>query len=564
MTNSTLRLVQSIVFCASLLFTTSSKISAQPVIGFTPFIAGLTSPVKITNAGDGSNRLFIVEQGGTIRIYDGGMLPTPFLDVSSLITAGGEQGLLSLVFHPNYATNGYFFIYYTNTVGDVVIARYQVSADPNIADAGSGVILLTIAEPFTNHNGGDMHFGPDGYLYFATGDGGSTGDPNNYAQDGASLLGKMIRIDVDDFLTPPFYIIPLDNPYVGDPAVDDLIWTIGLRNPWRWSFDRSTGDMWIGDVGQGAAEEINFRAAGATGGINYGWRCYEGNSDYNIAGCSAPAAYVFPIFDYPHDLSTGGFAVTGGYVYRGAEYPILQGYYICADYVSGNAWLIRSDGGGGWITRMQAGLPGSIVSFGEAEDATLYAVSLGGNVYKVDVTAVLPLTLLSFSGASHSGYNDLKWKTADQSNIERFVIEYSTNGTSWQAAGAVPAVNQTGDISYSYRHYTTETGKILYHLRIEEIDGKQRYSPIIVLNSKEKNSIRVYPTILTNNILQVSSEKMITRINIIDGNGRLVMEKVTGGQQGYFTVSLPTLSKGMYWVQLQTDSGNESVKIIIK
>ena len=198
----------------------------------------------------------------------------------------------------------------------------------------------------------------------------------------------MIRIDVNNFSTPPYYIIPPDNPYVNNPNVDDHIWALGLRNPWRWSFDRSTNDMWIADVGQGSREEIDFRVAGTSGGINYGWRCYEGNSPYNTNGCSPPANYVFPIFDYPHNMSTGGFSVTGGFVYRGSQYPALQGYYICADYVSGNAWLINPNGGGGWTTRMQTGLPGSIVSFGEAEDGTLYSVSLGGTIYTVVLSAI--------------------------------------------------------------------------------------------------------------------------------------------------------------------------------
>ncbi len=214
-----LNLVQAALFITTFLFVTTHSTNAQPVIGFTSFISGLSSPVDIVNAGDGTNRLFIVEQGGTIRIHNGSsLLATPFLNISTIITPGGERGLLSMAFHPNYENNRYFFVYYNNLSGDITLARYQTQAgNPNEADAGSGVVLLTIPKPFDNHNGGDLNFGPDGYLYFGTGDGGSGGDPNNLAQSGSSLLGKMIRIDVNNFSTPPFYTIPPDNPYIADP-----------------------------------------------------------------------------------------------------------------------------------------------------------------------------------------------------------------------------------------------------------------------------------------------------------------------------------------------------------
>jgi glucose/arabinose dehydrogenase len=563
-----LRLVQATLVSIAFLFS-GHFTHAQPVIGFSNFItAGLSAPLDITNAGDGTNRLFIVERAGRIRIHNGTtLLITPFLDISSIITAGGERGLLSVAFHPDYENpaNRYFFVYYTNISGDITIGRYQTQlANPNEADAGSGVVLLTIPKPFANHNGGDLNFGPDGYLYFGTGDGGSGGDPNNFAQNGLSLLGKMIRIDVSNFLTPPYYTIPADNPYTANPGVDDHIWAIGLRNPWRWSFDRGTNDMWIADVGQGLWEEVDFRSAGTTGGINYGWRCYEGNAAYNTSGCQPQSSYISPIFEYPHDFVTGGFSITGGFVYRGAEYPVLQGYYICADYVSGNVWLIVSNGSGGWITRRQSGLPGNISSFGEAENGTMYAVSLGGNVYKIDVTTVLPVSLVSFSGTKQTGYNELKWKTTTEQNISRYSIEYSSNGSSWFTAGEVAALNQTGSRQYSFRHYNTERGKLFYRLRIEDNSGGVTYSPVITINNKETGSIKVFPTIITGNALQVLAEKAVSRILITDSYGKLVLTKDMNGQQGYFTVVLPALSSGMYWVQLQTNLETETVKVIVK
>jgi glucose/arabinose dehydrogenase len=559
--------VQALLLSVILFFIPRNLIHAQPVIGFGNFItSGLSSPVDITNAMDGSNRLFIVEQGGRIRIYNGTtLLPTPFLDISSIITSGGERGLLSLAFHPNYKINRYFFVYYTNLSGDITIARYQTQAgDPDQADAASGVVLMNIPKPFANHNGGDLNFGPEGYLYFGTGDGGSGGDPNNYSQNGLSLLGKMIRIDVNNFSTPPYYTIPADNPYVGDPNVDDHIWVLGLRNPWRWSFDRNSHDMWIADVGQSAWEEVNFRPAGSTGGINYGWRCYEGNAPYNTTGCLPQNNYISPIFVYPHVFATGGFSITGGFVYRGSEYPALQGYYICADYVSGNVWLINPDGGGGWIIRMQAGLPGSISSFGESENGTLYAVSLGGSIYKVNVTTILPLSLLSFSGKKQAGFNELKWDIAAAQNINRFIIEYSSNGMNWLSIGEVTAINQQDARQYSFRHYTAETGKLFYRLQIKDNSGTIVYSPVISINGKENGSIKVFPTILINHVLQVVAEKEVMGIKIMDSNGRWVLAKQLNQQQGYFTVSVPALSRGVYWVLVQTGSGNETVKIIVE
>ncbi len=559
-----LPLVQATLFNTIVFLISISPARAQPVIGFATFVSGLSSTVDITHAGDASGRMFIVEQGGRIRIHNGtSLLPTAFLDISTIITAGGESGLLSLAFHPNYEVNRYFFVYYTNLSGDITIARYQAQAgNPNLADAASGVVLITVPKPFSNHNGGDLNFGPDGYLYFGTGDGGSGGDPNNYAQTGTSLLGKMIRIDIDGTAVPPYYTIPPDNPYISDPLVDDRIWALGLRNPWRWSFDRATNDMWIADVGQGAWEEVNFRAAGTTGGINYGWRCYEGTAPYNTTGCLPAPNYISPIFQYPHDFATGGFSITGGFVYRGTEFPVLQGYYICADYVSGNAWLIRPDGLGGWITRRQAGAS-NISGFGEAENGTLYAVSLGGTIYRVTVTSVLPVSLVSFYGTKQTGYNEIRWNTADEQNINRYVIEYSVDGSNWVTAGEQVAVNQPGGHSYSFNHYTSQTVKLFYRLRIEETASGLSFSQVISINGKA-GAIRVFPTIVKNNSIQVSADRPVTRIDIMDNNGALVFSKHTGGQQGYFTINLPVLSHGLYWAKLQTDSGYEVVKLLIE
>lgn len=366
---------------------------SQVTVSFSPVVSsGLSVPVDIVDPKDGTGRLFIVQQNGLVKIVSGGVLsPGNFLDVTGIINYdGSERGLLSLAFHPNYSSNRYFFIYYNNTAGDISIAQYRTKASaPDSADPASGKVLMNIPKPFTNHNGGKLNFGPDGNLYFGTGDGGSGGDPNNNSQNGMSLLGKMIRINVDDFTTPPYYTIPPGNPFIGDPAVSDSVYALGLRNPWRWSFDRQTGDMWIADVGQNLWEEVNFRTPANMAGVNYGWRCYEGNHDYNLSLCGTnpSAGKTFPIFEYGHN-SSGGFSITGGYVYRGAEFLSLQGYYICVDYSLSNGWLIKPDGAGGWTVLTQNNFPTNITSFGESENGTLYAVKRSGILYKVIASAV--------------------------------------------------------------------------------------------------------------------------------------------------------------------------------
>jgi len=339
------------------------SIYAQPTISYQSTITGLTVPVDIADAKDGTGRLFIVQQNGVIRIWNGSaLLSTPFLDISTtIIFSGDERGLLSMAFHPAYATNGYFFVYFNtyNSGTDVTsinLVRYQVSADANIADVATATLLISIPKPAgrTNHNGGDLNFGTDGYLYFATGDGGGGNDLDNLAQNGTSLLGKMLRIDINNTsVTYGNYAVPSDNPYTSDASVDDRIWALGLRNPFRWSFDRQTGDMWIGDVGQGAKEEINYRLAISSGHVNYGWRCYEGTiSTLGVPDCT-PADNVFPVFEYdnPNGGSPPPSAVTGGFVYRGTEagYAGFRGYYISADVYSGTIYLTRP-GGASWIT----------------------------------------------------------------------------------------------------------------------------------------------------------------------------------------------------------------------
>lgn len=317
------------------------NVFAQPSFTVSTFSSGFSSITEITHCND--SRLFVAQQRGLIRIVDstGAIRPTPFLNLTGTVSGSGpERGLLGLAFHPNYKQNGYFYVNYTTTAspGQTVIARYSVNPnDSNLALPNSGQILLSINQPYSNHNGGCLRFGKDGYLYVGMGDGGSGGDPQNYSQTNSSLLGKMLRIDINSGST---YVVPSSNPFVGNSAYAPEIWATGVRNPWKYSFDRITGDMWMGDVGQNAWEEVNFQPANSPGGENYGWRCYEGNTTYNTSGCASASNYDFPVFVYDHG-SQGGLSITGGYVYRGAQYNNLFGYYFCTDYVSGRVWWIK-------------------------------------------------------------------------------------------------------------------------------------------------------------------------------------------------------------------------------
>lgn len=345
-------------------------------IGVTLFKSGFTSPVEIVHPPNDA-RLFVVQQGGAIRILnpDSTINATNFLTIpSSSLSGGDEQGLLGLAFHPNYASNGIFFVNYTNASGATVIARYTVSANPNIANP-TGTTILTIAQPFSNHNGGTLRFGPDGYLYIGMGDGGSGGDPGNRAQNINENLGKMLRIDVDVAGT---YGIPPTNPYVG-VAGNDEIWGVGLRNPWKFSFNRLSGDLWIADVGQGSIEEIN-KVNPATANINYGWKCYEGNNVYS-AGCAVPTTtYTYPVTTYNH---TGGrCSVTGGYVYTGSISTLLN-KYIFADYCSAEIGYIDAAGTSSTITWTSGLGLSAVTTLGEDVNGEMYVATRNGSIYRI-------------------------------------------------------------------------------------------------------------------------------------------------------------------------------------
>ena len=349
-------------------------------------VTGLDTPIGITNAGDGSGRLFVNEQGGHVRVInpDGTLRDRDFVDLSDRIQAGGERGLLGLAFHPNFEANGRLFVHYSRRGdGATVISELTASADRSTADAGSERVIFTLDQPFANHNGGEIAFGPDGYLYIGLGDGGSGGDPFGNGQNLQVLLGKILRIDVNGaHAAGRQYAIPDTNPYapggIAPGAGLPEIWAYGLRNPWRFSFDRDTRDLYIGDVGQNAWEEIDRQPAGSAGGENYGWNFLEATHCYSY--CDSVTA-VGPIAEYSHD---DGCSVTGGYVYRGTQQPSMVGTYVFSDYCSGTIWTPDA---GGVVPQPLADTGLSVSSFGEGEDGEIYLVDIsGGGLYRVVVT----------------------------------------------------------------------------------------------------------------------------------------------------------------------------------
>lgn len=347
-----------------------------------PVLDGFDQPTHVTS--DGSGRLFVVEQAGRIwAVRDGQRLAEPFLDITNRVgSQGNEQGLLSVAFHPQFAENGRFFVNFTGRDGNTVVTEYRVAADnPDRADPASASEILAVEQPAPNHNGGLLKFGPDGMLYIGLGDGGAAGDPWGNGQNLDALLGKLLRIDIDGG-TP--YAIPADNPFADRTDARPEIWAYGLRNPWRFSFDRATGDLFIADVGQNAQEEVHFQPASSPGGENYGWNIMEGDACFRAADCDRQSLEL-PVAVYGHSGAEGGCSITGGYVYRGAQFPQLAGVYLYADFCSGNLWtLTRSDDA--WQSRLVGRIDIGASSFGEDDAGELYLVDRnGGGLYRLVV-----------------------------------------------------------------------------------------------------------------------------------------------------------------------------------
>ncbi len=340
-------------------------------------VDGVDQPTFVGNAGDGSGRLFIVEKTGRIQIFNKGQLAaTPFLDISSLVdSSANERGLLSVAFHPDYKTNGLFYVYYTGENGDVTIARYKVSSSPDVADPQSARILLTVPHPRGNHNGGQLAFGPDGYLYAGLGDGGGGGDPDHNGQTPKTLLGKLLRIDVN---SGDPYGIPADNPFATNKQGAPEVWAYGLRNPWRFSFDSATGDLYIADVGQNLYEEVDVQPAKSPGGLNYGWNIMEATHCYSPSDGCNKNGLVLPVTEYTH--GDDGCSISGGYVYRGKQFKELVGTYFFADYCSGKIWGMQANGSNSWKTGELMKGVGGISSFGQDEAGEIYVCDLNKGI----------------------------------------------------------------------------------------------------------------------------------------------------------------------------------------
>ncbi|MFN8592952.1 MAG: PQQ-dependent sugar dehydrogenase [Thermomicrobiales bacterium] len=351
-------------------------------VSLEPVATGLDQPVYVIGAPDDTDRLFVVERPGRIRLVEKGLiLPEPFLDITSLVQSGGsEQGLLSMAFAADFESSGEFYVFYTarsdEGVGDNTVARFQISRDePRLADAKSGTVILAVPDSRVNHNGGQLQIGPDGLLYIGLGDGGGAGDPDGNGQNPMTLLGSLLRIRPEG----NSYSIPSDNPFADGESGAPEVWVWGVRNPWRFSFDRDNGDVWIGDVGQGQFEEIDWLPFADAGGANLGWNVMEGKRCYREATCDGDGL-TLPIADYAHDL---GCSVVGGYVYRGEREPVLGGVYLFADFCSGRIWGLGRDATGDWVISepVETGL--NISSFGEDAGGEMYAVDLGGGLYRV-------------------------------------------------------------------------------------------------------------------------------------------------------------------------------------
>ncbi|RZM18265.1 MAG: hypothetical protein EOO88_41195 [Pedobacter sp.] len=461
-----------------------------------------------------------------------------------MVRDNGEQGFLSMAFHPNYPVNG-----------NINIARFQVSADPNIADPGSDTVLLSIPKPYTNHNGGHLQFKPGDstpYMYFATGDGGDANNPENSAQIPSSQLGKMLRMNVD----------------APGPTITPELWAMGLRNPFRWSFDRSTGDMWIGDVGQGQREEINFRPNG-TAGANYGWPCVEGTLNNGAApgfgDCDTVRAIDFlPIHEY--QITPTSRSVVGGYVYRGTEYANMQGVYFFTDYFSTSLSMIRPNGMGGWTVTSKPGLASGTSSISEGADGSLFVTSLNNNsVSKIIDLVVTPVHLTSFSGKVYSGYHELKWIVQDESAIQKYIVDWSTDGINYQQAGEVQALNTTNTHAYSFRHNNATARKVFYRIRIVSMDGTAKYSPVITLGDA-KGAVQVYPTIVKpNGTVNIITQDEVNTIRMIGTDGRMVASKIVGRTSGYISFQVPgSVAAGTYIIQLEGDNVRQAVKVVVE
>ncbi len=547
---------------------------SQPALSFTPVpLSGpaLVNPVDITGCGDGSGRLFVVEKRGDIRIIkNGAVLSTFFLNIQDSVETGGERGLLGVAFHPLFPDSPYVFVNYVkkNTL-NTRICRFTLNVnDPNNLVVSSEKILISFDGIQTNHKAGDLAFGPDGYLYIGTGDGGGGGDPGENGQNINTLLAKILRIDINVGV-PPYYAYPPDNPFVNAPG-NDAVWFYGMRNPWRISFDRVTGDFWIGDVGQDLYEEVDFIYAGTPGGLNLGWDCKEGNHDYETTGCPPNSAFTWPVYEYPHNCTPpcsggSGNCVTGGFVYRGSMYPVLYGYYIFADYGTNNVWTLKQTGFGtpptfSFILNTTTGI-NAVESFGEDDNGELYALSYSGTVYAVSASGSLAVGWTKIKATpSHSG-NKIEWSLDATFGIIDFEIQRSYVSDFNQfvkVASVAPDPNQT---NYHYNDPFISSSGSYYRIAAHLNDGSTEYSPLAhILPDPESKPILTFDFINNKFRLSLPENWQEGEISVYDLQGKLVYNKnITVAP----VLDLPSPSMpGCYFIVVRGNEGIWSDRIV--
>ncbi len=528
---------------------------------FTNKKAGLGVVTDITHAGDSSGRIFVANQAGRVTILDSAFntLGT-LLNLDTMVAASGEKGLLGLAFHPNFKTNGHFFVNYNpNGTRHTRIVRFTAAnpaSNATVSNSTLKEILLITTAQFDNHKAGDLCFSPiDGYLYVTTGDGGSVGDPAGNGQNINTFLGKILRLNINTPDNDP-YDVPVDNPFAATVGFKPEIWDFGVRNPWRISFDKSNGNLWIADVGQDKREEVNFEAAGA-GGNNYGWNCREGLIGFS--GCQT-GVFVDPIYDYSHcgnPCNTPGFgnSITGGFVYRGTKpgNASMRGYYIFADFDSRHAWALKYVAGAPGlqatidVKTISKMTPAGVTTFGELENGEILAGLVNGILGSIEPTTALPVSLVHFNGQWNGPSIELKWNTASEFHTHEYQIEKSADGNLFSAIGTVAAKGAAA--TYRFTDIKPFKTKNYYRLKTMDLDGQFDYSSMIVLQSGATIPLAYYRAALTEIQLPPNQETANYKVELFTAQGTLV--KKGSSQNDRFSVA--DLPKGIYVLRMQSN-----------